>query len=100
MFVVIRIVIGPPVDLCDIKVAGQTQIPAKPPQLITLRRDFHDVRAQTIDLFPVLTEARVGAARFEDLLIEIIRNGDLGPARKRGFTFDQLLFAAAFPIVA
>ena len=100
MLVVIRVVIGTPVDLCDIKIAGQTLIPTEPPQFITFRRDFLDVGAQTVDLFPVLAEARVGAARFEDLLFEIIRNGDFRPARKRGFTFDQLPFAAAFPIVA
>ena len=69
-------------------------------QLGALRRDFHDVRAQPVDLFPVSAEARMGAARFQDLLLEIIRNRNLSPARERGFTFDQLPFATTLPIVA
>jgi hypothetical protein len=62
MPVVVRVVVGAPVDLCDIKIARQTLIPAEPAQFITFGRNFLDVGAQMVDLFPVLAKARVPCA--------------------------------------
>ena len=56
---IVGIVIRTPGDLCDIKVAGQTEIPAEPTQFASLRGNLLHVGAETVDLLPVLTEARV-----------------------------------------